>query len=144
MHRIARQFLQYVVVGGLAFTADFLTLFALTRYAGFHYLVSATLGFLIGLAINYLLCVLWIFDYRSMSNKVHEFVVFTAIGIAGLALNNGIIYALTEGAGVFYLQSKIVAAALILLFNFGLRRALLFTRPAGGPEPFAAAKDPSK
>lgn len=125
--KILRQFAQYVVVGGLAFVVDFYTLFALTNHAGVHYLVSATAGFLLGLLINYLICIRWIFDFRSIPDARREFMFFAGVGVAGLALNNGLIYALTEWAGIHYLGSKILAAALILVFNFSLRRALLFT-----------------
>lgn len=122
-----RQLLSYIGVGGLAFVVDFATLYGLTEFVGLYYLISATLAFLAGLAANYLLCVLWVFDFRRMENRVHEFLVFGAIGIAGLLLNNLLIYALTELGGLHYLMSKLFAAAVILLFNFALRRWMLFT-----------------
>jgi len=53
MHRIVSQFAQYVLVGGLAFVVDFTALFVLTDYFGLHYLVSASLAFLLGLITNY-------------------------------------------------------------------------------------------
>lgn len=124
---IVRQFLQYVFVGGLAFGIDFATLFLLTDKLALHYLVSATIAFLIGLAVNYALCVTWIFDVRTVQNRGHEFLIFSIIGLIGLALNNGLMYALTDAAGLHYLQSKLFAAAAILVFNFAFRRSMLFT-----------------
>lgn len=124
---LIRQFSRYVVVGGLAFIVDFSVLYLLTEKAGLHYLVSATVGFLAGLVTNYLLCVAWIFDFRALSNKAHEFLVFGIIGIAGLLLNNLLLYLFTEFVAFHYLISKSLAAILILLFNFSLRRSLLFS-----------------
>jgi putative flippase GtrA len=124
---IFRQFIQYVLVGGIAFIVDFVVLFLLTDKAGMHYLESATVAFLAGLLVNYLLCIAWIFDVRAIANRAHEFTIFAVIGGVGLALNNGLMYALTDMVGFHYLFSKIVAAGLILLFNFILRRTLLFT-----------------
>jgi len=49
------QLLRYTFVGGLAFIVDLGSLFALTEFAGLHYLVSASLSFLLGLATNYTL-----------------------------------------------------------------------------------------
>lgn len=123
-----RQFAQYVIVGGLAFCIDFGTLFLLAKHGGLHYLTAATAGFLLGLAANYLLCIAWIFDQRTLSNRSHEFAIFAAIGIVGLGLNNLLIYGFTEWAGLHYLHSKLIAAALILIFNFGLRKSILFTK----------------
>lgn len=124
---LIRQFTQYVLVGGIAFVVDFSMLYGLTHYAALHYLVSATAGFLVGLLVSYLLCIGWIFHFRAIESAPNEFAIFAGVGIVGLLLNNGIIFALTEWAQLHYLLSKIIAAALILAFNFSLRRALLFT-----------------
>lgn len=126
MHRIVSQFAQYVLVGGLAFVVDFTALFVLTDYFGLHYLVSASLAFLLGLITNYLLCIAWIFDYRVLKNQAHEFALFSLIGVAGLLLNNLLMFLLTDLLDVHYLLSKAAAAGVILLFNFSLRRSLLF------------------
>ncbi len=127
LYVIARQFGQYLLVGGLAFVVDYATLFLMASHAGLHYLLAATAGFTLGLITNYLLCIGWIFDHRSMESKASEFTAFTLIGFAGLALNNALMYIATDLAGIHYLVSKLLAAAYVLVFNFGLRRYFLFT-----------------
>jgi putative flippase GtrA len=122
-----RQFAQYVLAGGLAFAFDFTALFLLTESVGVHYLVSASLAFLIGLATNYLLCIAWIFDHRAQKNQAYEVAIFSLIGLAGLLLNNLVMFLLTEFVGLHYLISRAQAAVLILLFNFSLKRFLLFS-----------------
>ncbi len=124
------QFIRYLGVGGLSFAADFACLYFLTEHVGIHYLLSASLAFCVGLTINYLLCLAWVFDFRRMPNPWHEFLVFSAIGLIALLLNNLLLWLLTEYAGIHYLLSKIVATAVILFFNFSLRRWLLFSPPA--------------
>ncbi|HQW20420.1 MAG TPA: GtrA family protein [Rhodocyclaceae bacterium] len=124
---ILKQFLQYVLVGGVAFVIDFSILFLLTDRFELHYLTSATAAFLIGLAVNYVLCIAWIFDVRTIANRHHEFAIFASIGISGLTLNTGLMYVLTDLADVHYLLSKLIAAGLILIFNFTLRRTILFS-----------------
>lgn len=123
---VIRQLCKYIIVGGLAFLVDYTILILLTHLMGLHYLLSATAGFLFGLVINYLLCIGWIFDQRTIGNTKLEFVVFTLIGIAGLVLNNGIMFIATELGGVHYSLAKLLAAACVLLFNFLLRRHFLF------------------
>lgn len=125
-NRILRQFARYVLVGGLAFVVDFTGLFLLTESLGLHYLISASIAFLLGLVTNYILCIAWIFDYRAVSNRAHEFTIFAVIGVAGLLLNNLLMFFLTEFLSFHYLISKVGAAALILILNFSLRRSLLF------------------
>jgi putative flippase GtrA len=133
-----QQFIRYVGVGGLSFVVDFTCLYLLTEAIGWHYLASATLAFCAGLVTNYLLCLLWVFDFRRMQNRLHEFTVFGIIGLGGLLLNNLLLYTLTGLLGLHYLLSKISAAAVILLFNFGLRRWMLFSPPAGNTVPMEA------
>lgn len=127
------QFIRYVGVGGLSFVVDFAALYVLTEHLGWHYLVSATVAFLAGLMTNYLLCLAWVFDFRRMANPLHEFLVFGAIGLAGLAMNNLLLWLLTDFAGLYYLFSKLFAAAFILFFNFFLRRWMLFSPAARQP-----------
>lgn len=133
MKKILYQFGQYLLVGGTAFIVDFSTLYLLTEKLGVHYLASATLGFLLGLATNYALCIAWVFDVRVLKgNRIQEFTIFGLIGIAGLGLNTLILWFLTEVVKVHYLASKLVAAALILFFNFSLRRWALFSEKPSG------------
>jgi putative flippase GtrA len=127
------QFIRYLCVGGFSFLIDFACLYYLTEHVGWYYLVSATLAFCVGLTTNYLFCLAWVFDFRRMPNRWHEFMVFSAIGLIGLLLNNLLLWLLTEHAGLYYLVSKIVATAAILFFNFSLRRWLLFSPPANVP-----------
>lgn len=121
------QFLRYFMVGGVAFTADFAALFMLTEFGHLHYLLSATIAFLVGVAVNYGLSIAWVFDQRTIGNRVHEFTIFTLIGVTGLLLNLALMWFFTEVLRLHYLESKTVAAGMIFLFNFGARKILLFS-----------------
>lgn len=128
---LSAQFFRYFVVGGVAFTVDFALLYLLTEFGHIHYLFSASVAFMAGIAVNYTLSVTWVFDHRSVNNRIHEFTIFAVIGILGLTFNAALMWFFTELVGFHYLGSKIIAAALILLFNFGARKTLLFSAGAG-------------
>lgn len=130
--QLSTQFFRYFVVGSVAFGVDFALLYLLTELAGLYYLFSASLAFMAGIAVNYALSVSWVFKHRSIDNRVHEFALFAVIGILGLVFNAALMWLFTELAGLHYLESKMVAAVLIFLFNFGARKALLFSAGAGG------------
>jgi putative flippase GtrA len=127
---LSAQFFRYFIVGGVAFVVDFALLYLLTEFARLYYLFSASVAFMAGIAVNYVLSVSWVFDHRCIDNRMHEFALFAAIGVLGLTFNAALIWLFTEQVGFHYLISKMVAAALIFLFNFGVRKALLFS--AGG------------
>ena len=125
----AGEFLRYFAASAAGLCVDFGLYVALTRHAGWHYLASAAAGFCAGLATVYALSVLWVFGQRRLRNGWHEFALFALIGLAGLALTELVLYACTGLVGLDYRVSKIFAAGLVFLFNFGCRKLLLFTHP---------------
>ena len=52
---------KYGLVGLTALLFDYLILILLTELVGLHYLLSATVGFLVGLVVNYILAVRFVF-----------------------------------------------------------------------------------
>lgn len=126
------EFMRYFLVGGGAFLLDFSTLAVLTELGGGHYLLAASLGFLAGIAFNYALSIRWVFRYRNCQNALTEFTIFAGIGILGLVLNAFSIWTLTDVIGFHYLVSKVFAAVAIFVFNFAVRKALLFRPQVGG------------
>jgi putative flippase GtrA len=120
------QFLRYVFVGGAAFIVDFFSLFLLTDYFGIYYIISAALAFSLGLVTNYLLSIKWVFNQRNIDNKTIEFSLFAFIGIIGLGLNEIFISFFTSKLGIYYMNSKIITAIIILFWNFFARKLTLF------------------
>ncbi len=120
------QLLRYFVVGGTAFAVDFGLLWLLTESAGLHYVLSAALAFTAGLTVNYALSVIWVFNRHALRSRAAEFALFAVIGVVGLGLNEAILWGLTEWAGVHYLASKTVAAAVVFAWNFTARKYMLF------------------
>lgn len=125
------QLFRYTFVGGIAFLVDFSALFLFTRYLGIHYLISAGLGFCLGVATNYTLSIAWVFRVHRFSSKRVEFSMFALIGIVGLALNEVFMWFFTEIVLFHYLASKVASTFFVYLWNFFSRRFLLFQgRPA--------------
>jgi len=124
--RLAHQFARYLIVGGLAFVVDFCSLYLLTEFAGIYYLISAGIAFLLGLITNYALSLLWVFDRRAFKNPAIEFVAFAVIGVIGLALNEAIIWFVREKIQFHYMFAKAISGGIVLVWNFGARKALLF------------------
>lgn len=123
---LAGEFARYFGAGLVALGVDFTLYVALTELAGWHYLVSATAAFCAGLTTVYLFSIFWVFRERRIRKGGREFILFSVIGIAGLALTAVVLYVLTDVFKLDYRLSKIAAAAIIFLFNFGCRKYFLF------------------
>lgn len=120
------QFRRYAVVGGIAFGFDIGSLWFFTHFLRIHYLAAAGMAFLIGLAVNYGLCVRWVFKKRAVKSKGVEFMIFGLIGLVGLALNEMFMWLFTAMVGFHYLVSKIGSTVFVYLWNFFARRYSLF------------------
>ena len=124
--KMFKELVRYTVVGGVAFCIDFFLLYALTEWGGLHYLYSATVAFSVGLICNYILCIVWVFSYRSCSNKQREFFLFLSVGIGGLILTDVLLAVVTPLLQGNYLVAKGVSVFFVYLWNFFARRQLLF------------------
>ena len=117
------QFIRYVFVGGTAFVFDAASLWALSFLM--HYLIAAAAAFIIGLLINFFLSRLFVFTGNNV-NAVIEFVVYAVIGELGLGITELLMYIFTEKAGFYFMFSKIVTAIIVLIWNFGARKIILY------------------
>ena len=132
--RLLKEFLRYLVVGGTAFLVDYGTLFLLSRFVFREmgdvgvYLATA-IGFIAGLTYNYILSLLWVFQgakERQQGKSVGGFALFALIGIIGLLLTEGGMYVGFQLLQIHYMVVKLFVAALVLLWNYGARKLLIF------------------
>lgn len=128
---IIGQFLRYFVTGGLAFIVDF-GVFALSLYYfEIHYLVSNLIGLMAGNVVNYLLSIGWVFSSEKRKMEKHrllEITVFVLISLFGMGLNEFLMYLFVGVLVVQEMISKIVAAIIVLLYNFFARKYILFKK----------------
>ncbi len=121
------QFFRYIFVGGFAFLADAFTLWLCEKWM--NYMIAAAIAFVVGLAVNYALSIWFVFSESSkVKNKVKEFVVYGIIGLIGLLITEGIMYLFTDVFGLYFLISKIIAAAIVLVWNFAARKVVLYNK----------------
>ena len=128
---LAGQFIRYLVTGGLAFVVDF-GLFALCLYVfDWHYLLANLVGLVAGLVLNYTMSIVWVFTAckRTLEKqKAAEFALFALVGVAGVGINQLLMYLMVDGIHLNEMMSKMVAAVLVLMWNFGARKLLLFKK----------------
>lgn len=122
------QMFRYLQVAFLAFLVDFGALYLFTEFGGLHYLVSNALAFVLGVSTNYLLSIRWVFKNSALKDRKSEAVIFVAIGVAGLGLNEVFIWFFTEVTHLHYMISKIISTGVVFFFNFFVRKFMLFNK----------------
>ena len=121
------QAFRFGVVGLIALVADFSCLLGAVEFLGLNYLVAAAIGYSIGICVNYLLCVRWVFPCRQFQDRRTEFFLFFLIGLIGLVLTEFLLWIGTEVFGIDFRISKIAALFICTVWNFLLRKVVIFS-----------------
>lgn len=111
---------RFLIAGGSCFTLELLTLWSLTEFVGFNYLTSAGLAFVLAVAVNYEMCVRWVWRSARSGSKVA--LIFLLTSSIGLLINQACMYSFVELVGVHYMLAKIFATAIVTAWNFFTKR----------------------
>jgi putative flippase GtrA len=125
---VASESARYVAAAAAALALDAGVYIGLIRLLDVNYLIAAPAGFAAGLALIYAASVRWVFRFRRLADRRVEFTIFAGIGLAGIALNQLVIYLAVESFAASFEMAKVASAAIGFCFNFILRKLLLFTR----------------
>lgn len=123
-----RELVLYGLASALALGVDWGLLLILTKL-GVNYLVASGTGFTSGIGVTYVLSVSMVFRHRPVADRRREFVGFLGVGLAGLILTQGLMALWVEALHWTPGLAKIPTAGIVFLFNFTVRRALLFRAP---------------
>ncbi len=125
MKKLIAQFAKFGVVGVIAFFIDYGLLALFTEAFGVNYLISATISFTVSVIFNYIASMRYIFTHKEDMSRRREFVIFVALSVIGLLINNLCMWAGVELLGIHYLITKIFATAVVMMWNFVTRKKFL-------------------
>lgn len=128
MKKLIAQIMKFGIVGVIAFVIDYGLLVALTELLGVDYLVSATISFTVSVVFNYLASMRYVFTRRDDVGRVREFVVFVALSVIGLGINDLFMWLGVEVFAIDYRLTKFVATAVVMVWNFVTRKVFLEKR----------------
>lgn len=120
-NKLLNQIIKFGLVGGTAFVIDYVLLYFCTEFLHIHYLISSIISFTVSVIFNYILSIKWIFDVKKKQD-VKDFVIFIILSVIGLGINSLIMYVMVEKFGVYYMLSKIVSTAVVMVYNFITRK----------------------
>ncbi len=116
---------RYFAVSVIALIVDMLVLLILAEWI--HYTLAASISFLIGAGVHYLLSILFVFRQRRMSSKrLAEIAIFFAAGLGALLLNVAVIAFCVEVLAAPLAIAKLVAAGFSFVFGYVVRKMVLF------------------
>ena len=120
---------KYSISTLIVFTFDILTLYILTDFFLFHYMLSALMAVSIGFSINYILNVNWVFKKRTFKeNPILEYNFMVLISVGTSAFNIILVWLLTDFFFIYYVLSKFIASLISFLLKFLIKKRFLFSR----------------
>lgn len=119
------QIFKFGIVGGIAFLIDYIVLFCCKEFIGLSVLLSAAIAFTVSVVYNYIASVKWVFDVNKEKSAKKNFVIFIILSIIGLIITEIIMWIGSDIMKINYLIVKIIATAIVMVFNFITRKMFL-------------------
>lgn len=117
-------FIFYSLIGTVGTTLDSLTLFSLNE-KGVYYLIAGTIGFSIGVSINFVLNSY--FNFKVKDNLVRRFLNYYSIGVIGLIITSFILYTFVDFFSFSLFLAKLVAIISVLFIQYNLNKKITFS-----------------
>ena len=118
--------IKFATVGFLSFILDMIVTYTGKEKFKLNQYVANTISFFFAASFNFALNRLWTFQ----SNDTHvdtQAIKFFASMTVGLGIATVVIYILNEKFGLNFYISKIIAVAVVMVWNFTINNLLVFT-----------------
>lgn len=132
MRPLVAQFAKFLVVGGISFSLDYGLFVILYNVFGVYYILSSTISFATSVVLNYVLSRKYVFEIREDRSVAREFAFYAVLNVIALFLNQVILYASVDYLSFSPPVGKIIATAVVLVYNFVSRKLLLERPPSTG------------
>lgn len=121
------QLTKAMVASVAAAGCDFAILILLVQLLSWKPAIAAIISYLLGGAVQYVLCTIWIFP-TGPSNAIVGFSAFLLLSLGGLIITWLVMVLLNGQLHFHYAFSKVVALGLAFSWNFTSRKLWLFRR----------------
>lgn len=125
-----RQFLSYLGIGIIATLADWAIFYVLAGRLGVFYPLALAASYGSSTAFNFFANRR--FTFRNRYSRVGvQLAVFSVIAVAGLGLNELVVYAIVRlvpggATGISLMAARMTATAVVFVWNFVLNKSLTF------------------
>ena len=120
------KFIKFCIVGFSGMVIDFGTTWLLKEKARVNKYIANSTGFILAATSNYIWNRFWTFHSENPSIAT-EYFSFILISLAGLGINNLILYLCTEKLKMNFYLSKLIATGFVTIWNFIMNYLITFS-----------------
>lgn len=125
-NKMIRQFVSYVIVGGTATIVEWVLFYIFEHAFSLNYLLNTAISFALATAANWALGRLLTFRNADAGSRTKELVSIYAVSVIGLLANLGLMYLFVQVLGINSMLSKVMATAIVFIWNFLSRKLLIY------------------
>ena len=119
------KFLKFCVVGFSGMLIDFGITWLLKEKARINKYIANSTGFILAATSNYIWNRVWTFESKNSEIAV-EYLSFILISVAGLGINNFVIFLLNDKLKFNFYLSKLIAIGVVTIWNFVMNFIITF------------------
>jgi len=123
-HPQLTELFRFAFTGGVCFAVEFLCLTLLVELLHVPVLIATAIAFLISVAVNYILCVKWVFTGAKDGGAGVRATFLLTSGM-GFVLNEVLMWLLNIVLGVHYMIAKVISTLLVMIWNYFTKRMVL-------------------
>lgn len=120
-----QQIFKFGIVGGIATIIDWIIFYIVVKIIHIDPLIGNILSFSVSVIYNYTASVKWVFHVNTEKSKKRMFVEFMVFSILGLLLTELLLWIGINILGQKEMLVKIIATAIVMVFNFITRKLFL-------------------
>lgn len=121
------KFFKFALVGLVSFFIDMGVTYWVKEKTRYGQYVANTCGFIVAVSFNFTMNRSWTFNSHDQ-NIQGQFMWYIASMLFGLLISNVLIYFLNEKGKINFYIAKLLATAVVMVWNFVVNNLWIFTR----------------
>ena len=119
------QIINFFIVGVIATIIDWTIYFILYKFVNINPLIGNIVAFSVSIIYNYWASCKYVFKVNKNKSKERRFIEFVVFAIIGFGINELLIFIFYQKIGWNAMLVKIMATAIVMVFNFITRKMFL-------------------
>lgn len=123
--KILTQLAKFVIAGVITTAIDWAIYFALCHFLLMDPLIAQLFSFTASTAVSFYINTVWVFDTTKSKTRRRLVAEFFFFSFCGLVMTEIMLYLFIDKMHINYMIAKIIATAVVMVFNFVTRKMFL-------------------